>query len=46
MKFYTEKQSYVDASTKSSFQSLSNQERSWKKINEISMNPGIMKEKL
>lgn len=46
MRFYTEKQSFIDASTKSSFVQFESSERSWKRITDISMNPGILKEKL
>ena len=46
MKFFTEKQSFVDLSTKSSFQQFESGDRVWKRINEISLNPGIVKEKL
>jgi hypothetical protein len=46
MRFYTDKQSFVDASTKSSLMMMESSERTWKKIPEISMNPGIMNEKL
>ena len=46
MRFYTEKQSFIDNSTKSSFSIFESKERIWRRLTELSMNPTIMKEKL
>src|SRR4051812_26313185 len=46
LRFYTEKQSFIDTSMKQAQKELEAPGRQWKRITEISMNPGVVKEKL
>lgn len=46
LKFYTQTPNYIDECMKDFYQMSNDNIRSWKRITEISMSPGIVKEKL